>query len=131
WKNKDRPAWEIVPPGGAMHWPALCFSPDGKQVVILFQDNRVELWDGPGGKRVRELPKLPSYLHHCDSRGYCSIEWWGIDQTPDGKRLALFHRGPTGELGGRIIDPETGKDICSLVPQSMPETRGLHLLRAD
>jgi WD40 repeat protein len=122
---QDKPVWEFAVPGDINRRPDTCLSPDGKRVVVLFSDETVEQWDGPAGKRIRELPKLPFYYHHSNS------EWRGIDMTRDGKRVALIHRNASGEMGGRIVEIETGKDICKLSPQPMPRLGGLSRFSAD
>jgi RNA polymerase sigma factor (sigma-70 family) len=124
-KDRQAPAWQFTPPGNENRRPDSCFSANGKRVVILFWDDTVELWDGPSGKRLRELPKLPRYYHHGNG------EWRGIDLTPDGKRLALIYRNPKGAMGGQVIDVDTGKDICTLVAQPMPRIGGGARLSAD
>ena len=65
--------------------------------VVLLADESVELWDGPRGKRIRELPKLPFYYHHSNG------EWRGIDMTRDGKRLALIHRNASGNARDLVL----------------------------
>src|SRR5262249_11352309 len=84
-------------------------------------DEPVELWDGPAGRRLREFPKLPFYYHRGNG------EWGGIDLSPDGQRLALLPRDATGQAGGRILDLDTGKTLCTLTPQPMP--RGFSVAR--
>jgi WD40 repeat protein len=74
---------------------------------------------------VRELRKLPKYY----LRG--NGEWRGIDLSSDGQRLALLTRTPTGEMGGRIVAVETGKDICTLRPQPLPRIGGMPRFSAD
>ena len=41
-------------------------------------------------------------------------ETGGIDLTPDGKRVVQVYRGPSIEVGGRVIEVETGKEVCTL-----------------
>jgi WD40 repeat protein len=116
-RGKDGPTWEFPVPGWRDGWPS-CFSHDGKRVVLLFWSGRVELWDGPSGKRLRELPELPwYYLNH-------TSEARGIDLTADGKRLVLIRRGTNGEVGGRVVDVTTGADVCRLAPQALPRAVG-------
>jgi RNA polymerase sigma factor (sigma-70 family) len=118
-RDKGKPAWELAFPGGYIEAaPDSCFSPDGKRVVILFWDDHVELWDGPGGKRLRRLPVLPKYYHQGNA------EWRGIDVSADGKRLALITRGENGEMGGRVVDVATGRDVCRLAPRPLPRSSG-------
>jgi RNA polymerase sigma factor (sigma-70 family) len=124
-KNGGKPTWEFNLPGGEQRKLDWCFSPEGKRVVLLFWDDSVELWDGTTGKRVRELPKLPKYYHHSNG------EWRGIDLSADGNRLALVSRTPTGEMGGRIVDVDTGKDICTLRPQPLPRIGGMPRFSVD
>jgi len=113
-KDKDKPAWALPLPGGNDRKPVACFSPHGKEVVMHFVEGSVELWDGPLGKRIRAFPKVAMFYHHNNG------EWGGVDLTADGKRLALLHRGADGAVGGRIVDVQTGKDLCTLVPLPMP-----------
>jgi WD40 repeat protein len=118
-KDKNRPAWELTFPGPQQDSrPDVCLSPDGKRVVILFWDDHVELWDGPSGKRLRELPKLPRYYHHHNS------EARGLDLASDGKRLALIDRDTKGQVGGRIVDVTTGEEVCRLARRSFPRLSG-------
>jgi RNA polymerase sigma factor (sigma-70 family) len=125
-KDSDRPAWELALPGRPEdHRPDVCFSPDGKRVLILFWDGRVELWDGPAGKRLRELPPLPWYYHQN------SGERRGIDLSADGQRLALIERGANGAVGGRVVDVATGRDVCRLAPRPMPQSSGVARFSAD
>jgi WD40 repeat protein len=124
-RDKVKPAWKLNFPGGQEHQPDFCFSPDGKRVVLLFWNSDVELWDGPSGKRIRELPKLPWYYHQNNG------ERRGIDLAPDGKRLALIERGPNGLMGGRVVDVETGRDVCRLAPRPMPQSSGIARFSAD
>ena len=124
-KDAKAPDWEITHPGGNDHRPDQCFSPDGKRVVIVFWSADVELWDGPTGKRLRELPKLPWYYH------FNNGERRGVDMSADGKRLAMMIRDANGMMGGRIVDLETGKDVCTLTPQPMPRTGGVARFSAD
>ena len=62
-KKPERPTWTRLSPAGEEHRPEACLTNDGKRVIILSEDDTVEVWDGPAGKRVRELPKLPKYYH--------------------------------------------------------------------
>jgi RNA polymerase sigma factor (sigma-70 family) len=125
-KDSDRPVWTLALPGRPDdRRPDLCFSPDGKRVVILFWDGSVELWDGPAGKRLRELPKLRWYYHQNNG------ERRGIDLSADGKRLALIERGRDGMVGGRVVDVETGRDVCRLAPRPMPRSGGVARFSAD
>src|SRR5262245_4478789 len=120
-RDKTTPAWEIAYSGDDNRRPSVCLTPDGKRVVIMFWDETVELWDGPAGRRLREFPKLPFYYHRGNG------EWGGIDLSPDGQRLALLPRDATGQAGGRILDLDTGKTLCTLTPQPMP--RGFSVAR--
>ena len=124
----DKPenlAWSRVLPAGPAHRPEMCLSIDGKRVVILSEDDRVEVWDGPAGKRIRELPKAPKYYDDGNR------ESRGIDLTPDGKRVALVYRGSSNEVGGRVVEVETGKDVCTLAPQPLPRFGGVARFSAD
>ncbi len=85
----------------------------------------VRLWDGPAGKRIRELPKAPK--HYDDGNS----ESRGIDLTPDGKRVAMIFRGPAHEVGGRVVEVETDKEVCALVPQPLPRFGGATRFGAD
>jgi WD40 repeat protein len=124
-EGKGKVAWEIPYPGDQYRRPGFFLSSDGKRVVIRFSDDTVELWDGPSGKRLRELPKLPTYYHHNNG------EWPAIDLSPDGKKLALVERRASGIVGGRIIDVETGKELCTLAPGPMPRISGGARFSAD
>ena len=86
----------------------MCLSADGKRVVVQFGDDAVEVWDGPGGKRLHALPEEPKYY----LRG--GGEWPALDLSPDGTRLARLGRLPTGEMGGRVYDLDTGKAVVTL-----------------
>jgi RNA polymerase sigma factor (sigma-70 family) len=124
--GKDKPAWELTFAGGDVDWqPDTCLSPDGKRVVVLFWGASVELWDGPSGKRVRELGKLPWYYHHNNG------ERRGIDLARDGKRLALIDRDTHGQVGGRVVDVGTGRDVCRLARRPMPRSGGVARFSAD
>jgi WD40 repeat protein len=123
--GKGKLAWELAYPGNQYRRPGFCFSADGKRVMIRFSDDTVELWDGPSGKRIRELPPLPTYYHHNNG------EWPAMDLSRDGKRLVLIQRRATGVVSGRIIDVETGKDLCRLVPRPMPRISGGARFSAD
>src|SRR5262249_38335518 len=105
--------------------PDSCFSPDGKRVVVLFWGGGVELWDGPSGKRVRQLGKLPYYYHHNNG------ERRGIDLAPDGKRLVLIDRDAHGQMGGRVVDADTGRDVCRLARRPTPRSGGVARFSAD
>src|SRR5207302_3113601 len=94
-KAGHRPAWEVAQPKDERYWPVSCFSPDGRRVVLLSlgeRVERVELWDGPRGKRVWALPGVQK------NSGQGSAGWPGLDLTPDrgtrasGSRLAVIHR---------------------------------------
>jgi hypothetical protein len=86
----------------------------------MFWDEKVELWDGPAGKRIRDFGNAPSYYHHGNG------EWAGIDRSADGKRLALLYRRSSGDMTGRIVDIDTGKDLATLTPLPMPRAGGFH-----
>jgi RNA polymerase sigma factor (sigma-70 family) len=125
-KDADKPAWELTFPGGETdRRPDFCFSPDGKRVVVLFWGGAAEVWDGPSGKRLRELPKLPWYYHHNNG------ERRGIDLTPDGKRLVLIDRDANGQMGGRVVEVDTGRDVCRLARRPLPRTNGVARFSAD
>jgi WD40 repeat protein len=117
-EDADKPAWELSLGDGHKREPVSWFSLHGQQVVIHFYDGAVELWDGPKGKRLREFPKVPMFYHHLNG------EWGGVDLSADGKRLALLHRGTDGLVGGRILDVSSGKELCVLTPQPMPQING-------
>jgi RNA polymerase sigma factor (sigma-70 family) len=122
----DRPAWELTFPGPQQdRRPESCFSPDGKRVVMLLWDEKVEVWDGPSGKRVRDLGKLPRTL--INSNG----ERPGIEVSVDGKRVALLTRSTSGAESGRIVDVDTGAEVCRLTPQPLPFVSGVARFSAD
>jgi RNA polymerase sigma factor (sigma-70 family) len=122
--EKGRAGWELAFPGAdAERRPAACFSPDGQRVVVSFWDGSVELWDGPAGKRVRELAKWP-----VDPNRRFSVEP-SIDLGPDGKRLVLIHREANGQVGGRVVDVATGRNVCRLAPRAMPRPGGAGIAR--
>jgi RNA polymerase sigma factor (sigma-70 family) len=123
--NPERPAWVRVLPAGEGRRPEHCLTIDGKRVVILSWDGTVEVWDGPTGKRVRELPTMGKY--YADG----NRETGGIDLTPDGGRVVQVYRGPSIEVGGRVIEVETGKEVCTLAPQPMPRFGGVARFSAD
>jgi RNA polymerase sigma factor (sigma-70 family) len=106
--------WALPLPGGNDREPVGCFSLTGRDVVIHFSGGDVELWDGPNGKLVRTFPRVPMCYHHNNG------EWGRVDLSPDGKRLALIHRGADGAVGGRVVDVATGKAVCTLRPLPMP-----------
>jgi WD40 repeat protein len=140
-KGKPAPTWQLDFPAGKEHRPLRCLSIDGRRVVVTFWDQRVELWDGPAAKRVRKMGTIPTF-----SDGHQSA-WGGIDLAPDGKRIALTQRDSAGDDGGRvpsrtsspaagamtgkIIDVETGKDICTLSPQPLSGMGGNAYFSAD
>jgi RNA polymerase sigma factor (sigma-70 family) len=113
-EKSARPVWEKKVPAGKKPWPAVeaCLLIDGKRVVILSSDGAVEVWDGPAGKRIRELPKMPRDDFDSETRR--------IDLTPDGTRVAMLFRNPAHEIGGRVLEIETGKEVCTLIPQPLP-----------
>lgn len=124
--GKAKPSWSLSFPGPeADRRPDVCLSDDGKRVVVLFWDGAVELWDGPSGKRVRELGKLPWYYHHNNG------ERRGIDLSPDGKHLALIERHTSGQVGGRIAEVDTGKETCRLSARALPRSGGCARFSAD
>jgi WD40 repeat protein len=55
----------------------------------------------------------------------------GIDLSVDGKRVVMVSRGLADEVGGRVVDVETGKDVCTLVPQPLPFVVGAARFSAD
>jgi WD40 repeat protein len=113
-KTFDRPTWAIELEGESSHTPFVCLSADGKRLVVQFVDDAVEVWDGPGDKRLYALPEEPKY--HLRGGG----EWPALDLSPDGTRLARLVRLPSGEMGGRIYDLDTGKAVVTLSPGPLP-----------
>jgi WD40 repeat protein len=113
-KAADAASWEI--PDGGQRWRAALtiLSHDGKRVVLRFTDDAVEVWDGPAGTRLRELPAEPKYFLAGGG------EWPGVGLTPDGKRLVLIRRTEPGDVGGRIVDIERGKDLVVLAAGPLP-----------
>ena len=55
----------------------------------------------------------------------------GIDLTPDGKRVAMIFRASSNEVGGRVIEIETGKELCPLAPQPLPRFGGVARFSSD
>lgn len=122
----NKPVWELAFPGSRDdRRPYSCFSPDGKRVVILFWDEKVEVWDGPSGKRVRDLGKHPRTF--LSSNG----EQPGIDVSADGKRVALVARTGSGAESGRVVDVATGAEVCRLAPRPLPFASGEARFSAD
>jgi WD40 repeat protein len=119
-KCDGTPDWTLELGDSPNHRPHECTSVEGRRVVIAFWDKAVELWDGPGGKKIRDLPALP--LDHSDARGYAN--GCGIDLTADGARIALVGRNSGGEVGGRIVDVDTGEEVRPLAAGPMPHTAG-------
>jgi WD40 repeat protein len=82
------------------------FTPDGKTVFGLGSDNVVDFWDSETGKPVFEL-RDPDLIN------------FKIDQSPDGKRLALFghdRRGrPAPDTTLRVYDLATRKPLWTQV----------------
>jgi len=113
-KDAEKPAWELALQTPGEHRVSQCLSADGRRAVLAFLDGDVELWDGPSGKLLRELPKAPSY----------SLTGGGeppaLVLSPDGKRLAMLTRQKNGEVGGRVIALDTGKELVALAARPMP-----------
>ncbi|HEV3440784.1 MAG TPA: sigma-70 family RNA polymerase sigma factor, partial [Gemmata sp.] len=130
-EKPDRPIWDKVLSVDSKDRPDEfltidnCLAIDGNRVVIMYGDGRVEYWDGPAGKLIRELPKMPKNLYagHIDIRG--------IDLSADGKRVAMILRGPSNEVAGRVVEIETGKEVCVLSPQVLPRFGGVARFSAD
>jgi WD40 repeat protein len=117
-KEQEKPAWEFTYESTRDHRLTHCVCADGKRVVLQFLNGDVELWDGPAGKRVRELPKAPGGSFHWGG------EHASLNISPDGKRLAIATRQKNGEMGGQVIDLETGKELFALTAGPMPRLAG-------
>lgn len=119
-KATNVPVWEIgfTPAAGQARDPITVLSHDGKTVVIRFADDAVEVWDGPAGSRLRELPEEDKY--YLTGGG----EWPALGLSPDGKRLALVRRAATGEVGGRVVELATGKEVAKLAAGPLPRMPG-------
>jgi WD40 repeat protein len=113
-KNSDKPVWELAFRATGERRSSFWLSADGEKIVVVFLNGDVELWDGPNGKLLRELPKAP--IHYLTGGG----EHPGIALSHDGKQLAMILRQENGEVGGRVLDLDTGKDLVTLMPQSLP-----------
>jgi WD40 repeat protein len=88
----------------------LAFSPDGRLVAVVRENERTEVRDAATGKVVKR---------HDGFQGECAAF------SPDGRRLALFVRGNPVRL--TVLDPLTGATDWSW-PAS-PEDKGLLALR--
>ena len=117
-KEREKPSWEFTYPSPDDHRLMNCISTDGKRVVLQFLNGDMELWDGPAGKLVRDLPKAPG----CDSNP--GGEHPSLGLSPDGKRIAITIRRKNGEVGGQVIDLETGRKLVALSSGPMPPLAG-------
>src|SRR5205814_2308567 len=59
--GSNLPAWEIEFVGHD-RGPDTVLTADGKRLVVLFIDGPLEVWDGPTGKRLLELPRADGYI---------------------------------------------------------------------
>lgn len=117
-KDADKPTWELELQTPGDHRVTQCLSADGRQVVLAFLNGDVELWDGPSGKLLRELPKAPTYWLTGGGEGPALV------LSPDAKRLAMVTRQKNGEVGGRVIALDTGKELVALAAGPMPRLSG-------
>jgi WD40 repeat protein len=117
-KNSDKPAWELAFKVKDERRVSHSVSADGQKIVVVFLNGEAELWDGPNGKLVRELPKAPLYYLTGGGERTC------VALSPDEKKLAMVGRQENGEVGGRVLDLDTGKDLVTLTPQSLPRLGG-------
>jgi WD40 repeat protein len=112
--DADKPAWELELQTPGDHRVTQCLSADGRRVVLAFLNGDVELWGGPSGKLLRELPKAPVYYLTGGGENPALV------LSPDGKRLAMVTRQKNGEVGGRVIALDTGKELVALATRPLP-----------
>src|SRR5207248_2097401 len=74
----------------------LAFSPDGRTLISLSDDESVRLWEAASGKEIRNWRKQSNLYH--------------IAMSPDGKTLALS--GVHRRL--RLVDWTTGNELRTL-----------------
>jgi WD40 repeat protein len=77
------------------HARGVTFSPDGSKLIAVGRHG-IRVWDSVTGLESKD------FLWECD----CQL----LDWLPDGKTLAVYGRGTTGN-GIRHVDPDTGKVI--------------------